>query len=585
MLRNCGVLAAVALPVLLAGCAALADGGPQAASAAGDEAPAPLRHVPHAQWTPADAATRHPDSGPGGQSAAARATITAEAPGQYPHEPRLVTVPLIVDLTGDLSQLGREGLAGILMAASDYNGLLAAAGSDWYLAFSIADSGSDPARYAAALDHADAGVVVGCTGSGQISAGLDVMERRGMVMVAACSSSPYLAIPGDGLFRLYPDDTNVVPIMLEMLDDAGVKAAVLAVRNDTWGSAIGDMLHARLAESVTVSYMPGTDDYPGIADRLAAAVAQYVDEYGAAGTAVVTVGFGETADIMAEAAGRDLLGDVRWFGSNGNARHPDITAKAAEFAQAVSLTAPMNADPAVPARIYASELPPEAVPHAVQATIRIDDYVRQSLPVAYAAAPTGYDAMWLAALTLDSVGGADAAAFAAAFPDVAALHHGTTGPARLNAAGDMAAASYDIWAVSGGQWEYVSRYDGLAGAFLSASDMERQAAAIMSVRDMIRGFDADAAAASARLVLSETHGYGTEAFVANDAGLILAHSAGGALAYDPAGLARAAEGASQGGSWTSYGWPDPDTGDVRPAVWWVRTHAGYVFASGIHPDG
>jgi branched-chain amino acid transport system substrate-binding protein len=69
-----------------------------------------------------------------------------------------------------------------------------------------------------------------------------------------------------------------------------------------------------------------------------------------------------------------------------------------------------------------------------------------------------YDAAWIAALTILSVGKYDADLLKAAVPTVAAAYWGATGNPELNSAGDRVTMDMEFWAVVQGQWQRVATY-------------------------------------------------------------------------------------------------------------------------------
>ena len=81
----------------------------------------------------------------------------------------------------------------------------------------------------------------------------------------------------------------------------------------------------------------------------------------------------------------------------------------------------------------------------------MDELGRPAGPYALAA----YDAAWVAGLALAEAGPGGAAG---AVPGAAAGHGGALGDVELNAAGDLASASYDAWAVVDGAWAVTGTY-------------------------------------------------------------------------------------------------------------------------------
>lgn len=397
-----------------------------------------------------------------------------------PALPRVVSIPAASALSGDLWPMGQEAVPGMLLGVADFNRYLQGMAADWRLDIAVADTGTDPTRYLKFLQGItaqDRGITMGCVSSASLAMSQDHIRRHGMASVSACSTSPILAVP-DGIFRLLPDDRSEADLLARMISDAGAKAVAFLVRNDTWGSGMMGALSAALEDTPhrAVAYAPG-GGYGAPVDELAGAVRGYAESYGADSTVVVLLGLAETADVMVSASRHDILGHVRWFGSNGDARSPAVVADpdAFRFARMVSYVAPSDVDYAAPARLQQGlDYPGPLTGHTAD-LLRIDRHVSRTIggPTATPAGPLGYDMAWLAGLTVMRTGSADPAAFAQAFPDVARGHLGATGHAVLNDNGDRAHAWYDIWAVGDGGWVQLGRYDGATDMLLSMEDMRR----------------------------------------------------------------------------------------------------------------
>ena len=506
--------------------------------------------------------------------------------------PHNVTLTTVADITGDLSVLGREALAGMALAVEDFGMHQQETSAGWRLHLGIMDSETDPQIHRDIMRDVDADIILSCSASNSLAGSLDYIRQRGLAVVSACSSSAELALPGDGLFRLYPDDDNIIDLLTLALGDGPV---VMVVRNDSWGNTQSAQLSTRLQDYTIVPYEPGTADF----DAVIGGVLDAVDSYGASDTDIMVMGFAESADILAAAAGHNVLYDARWLGSNGNARHPDIVANAASatFAEAVAFSAPMNADATIPARLQADASYPGtvAMTDAAQTALRLEEYISSRVPIAYAAGPVAYDALWITALTLDRIGSLNPEAFREAFADVAASYSGVTGSVTLNEAGDLSEAIYDTWVVQNGQWEFQSRYDGNLGIILSVEDMRRQSVAVLMVESAIADFGADMGSA-----ISAIHDPGNAAFrdgdmhvfVVDGAGNVLAHGEDQNLVGTDYGAVYGTDGESVGdviagaatplGAWVALYQANPATSEDALKMLWVKSLGDLVFGSGFY---
>ena len=91
-----------------------------------------------------------------------------------------------------------------------------------------------------ALHARGADIVMGPVISASVSSIVSYANDNNMIVIAPVSSSPALAIPGDSVFRLAPDDRNQGRAVGAMLQDAGVDALVPVWRGDTYGDGLRD---------------------------------------------------------------------------------------------------------------------------------------------------------------------------------------------------------------------------------------------------------------------------------------------------------------------------------------------------------
>ena len=510
-----------------------------------------------------------------------------------PTLPDTVIIPVLADITGDLSVLGREGLAGMALAASDFNKHQQDTSADWRLELNIMDSETDPAKHRELIRVIKSDIVLSCAASNSLVGSIDYIGQEGLAVVSSCSTSAELAVP-DGLFRLYPDDGNIIDLLTHVLED---KSVIMIVRNDSWGTTQSHQLSHNLDNHTVILYPPDAHNYDTVIQDVLASVA----EYGVENTAILLLGFAESAGILASAADHDVLYDVPWVGSNGNARHPEIVTniRSATFAELVGFTAPMNADAAIPAKLQldASYVGTVPVTDLARAALHIDKYVSDRVPVAYASGPVAYDSLWLTVMTINSTKSLDAEIFQNTFVDLAASHTGVTGPTKLNESGDLALVLYDMWTVRNGSWVFESRYDGPAGILLSVDDLKRQALVTLMVESAIADFAVDANSTISALNDPNSTVYTNgELFVfAIDvsSGKIVAHvenpdlvdtlyadlvnSLGvhvGELIVDMA---------TPSGVWVSYVAPNPSTGLDEPKLSWIKSHDNYIFGVGMYP--
>lgn len=363
-----------------------------------------------------------------------------------------VEIGMLMPLTGGQSTHGEENAAAAVLAVEDLNYYLAGVGAPWRARAVVEDTGTSPALALEKLTTLNArGItaVVGPQTSAEVRAAKGYADSNGMLLFSHASTAPALAIPGDSVYRMLVDDTKQGPAIAALAERAGVSVLVPVWRADTWGEGLSESASASFrARGGTVDegipYNPESTEFSATVSVLAERVGDHVAASGAGSVAVLLVAFNEALPIMQTATGHGILDDVRWFGTDGNALVHKITEDpiASAFADSVQFTT---------VQISASRNP---VYEDVRE--RVGEQFGGREPNAYAY--TAYDATWVVGLSMLHAGSDDAADVVRAIPTVAAGHYGALGSTRLNEAGDLAGADYDLWATAGGEWVNRGKY-------------------------------------------------------------------------------------------------------------------------------
>jgi branched-chain amino acid transport system substrate-binding protein len=369
----------------------------------------------------------------------------------------------LLSLTGEWSTLGQASKAALELATADINAHLAATGSAVRIRFIIEDTRLDPPTALAqvqAMAAQGVRIVVGPQSSAEVRVLKPWVDANGVVLISQGSTASSLALAGDNVFRLVPDDVREAEALVTLLAADGVRAVVPTWRTDDGNIGLHDSVR-RLLEAAGgviaagVSYDPDTTDFGGVAALLGAQVRDTVTQYGAGATAVYLAAFDEVVGIFRVAQHDPVLSSVNWYGSDGVAQSDVLLgdAEAARFAALVSYPNPL---------------------------LGLDDSDRSRWqPVAdRITAQTGrepdafglaaYDAAWIATLAQVAAGdAADEATLRDAVMQSANGYDGITGRTMLNAAGDRATGSFDFWAIrdDGGvsRWVRVARYEPVPG--------------------------------------------------------------------------------------------------------------------------
>lgn len=368
-----------------------------------------------------------------------------------------VEVGVIYPLTGRLSSKGAENLAGTQLGVDDFNTFLRSINEDWQLTLSVEDSETDPN---AALEKAQTllsrgiDVIIGPETSGNTGQVKPYADTNDMMLISCCSTAPSLAIAGDSIYRLVPDDSKQGVAVGKLLDSSGIEAVVPIWRGDAYGDGLRDAVKANFESRGGfvydgIRYTPEAADFSGEVAALADQVQIVVDEYGAHQVAVLMISFDESVQLVQGSVNYDILDDVRWFGSESLTKGTPLVEDriARNFVNTVQFTSMQIAE-------NRGEVYERVTTHI------LDTYGNLPTTFVYQA----YDAAWLVGLSILETGSSDAASIKSIFHDVAADYSGALGSTTLNEAGDLAAADYAIWNVSGDTWIETGKYSLLSDA-------------------------------------------------------------------------------------------------------------------------
>ncbi len=361
-----------------------------------------------------------------------------------------VTIGVALPLAGDLSTHGEESHVAVKLAVSDFNKHLEEIGESWTLKLVSEDTLTSPV---VALDkltslHAKGiDVVVGPQSSAELRLMKGYTDSNGIVLISPSSTSPSLAIPDDGIFRLISDDTKQGPALAKLIEDSSIKVLVPVWRADTWG----DGLHDSLVDSFVkrggivddgIRYNTESPEFSASTSLLAEKVQKYVDEYGSEKVGVVIISFAEILQIMQSASAHEVLDDVMWFGSDGNTNEDKLIKDpiGLQFSNTVLFTTT------------------QAAVNDNSITTHVSDHINEELgrtPNSYAY--SSYDAAYIAGLSiLQSKNTGEA--IKDIIPQVAETYSGAIGSTKLNAAGDLSQSDYAVWGIRDGQWVILGKY-------------------------------------------------------------------------------------------------------------------------------
>ncbi len=365
-----------------------------------------------------------------------------------------VKIGLLLPLTGDYANQNVENWEASKFAVDEFNKYLVERGEPWYLKMTTEDTQTSPVQALEKLTSLKAkgiNVVIGPAASASVSHIKGYADSNNMMLVSCCSTAPSLAIPDDSVYRIIPDDTNQGAALAKLFVNEGIETIIVVWRADTWGDGLA-MQTSSLFEELGgkavdgIRYSPDIPEFSSSASLLAEIVQTNVEQYGADKVGIMYIGFSEAFQFMQSASGYDILGEVRWFGSDVTTNDQSIVDDpiASKFANGVRLTSVQAAAASTDNLIYD----------------KVETYMREKLgktPNTYVY--SSYDAVWLVGKSMLETDSDDINEIKKVISQVAGKYRGAMGVIKLNDAGDLAQADYGIWGIRDGQWVALGVYN------------------------------------------------------------------------------------------------------------------------------
>jgi branched-chain amino acid transport system substrate-binding protein len=283
--------------------------------------------------------------------------------------------------------------------------------------------------------------MIGPESSSEVRAVRAAAGSQGVVVISQGSTAHTLAISGDNVFRVVPDDRREGEALVALLKHDGIRTVVPAWRNDPGNDGLAISVRSRFRASggnVTPGARYSTTEtaFTDTVAKLRAQVA--VARAGGKKAAIYLAAFDEVVDLFHAAAKDPVLSSVPWYGSDGVvlSRRLVRDRPAASFASQRGYPNPTPGLDAAAAK--------RSAPLRRRARAKLG-----SEPDALALA--AYDAFQIAVQAGEHTGGTgNITRFKRAFVRAADGYRGVSGTVLLNAAGDRAYGSYDFWSVCAG---------------------------------------------------------------------------------------------------------------------------------------
>jgi branched-chain amino acid transport system substrate-binding protein len=352
-----------------------------------------------------------------------------------------ITIGVLTDLSGELSDEGTKVKQAVLMAKDDVNKYLQQAGCQLTVDLAIEDYSLDNQKALSQLQAmASQGIqaVVGPLNSGTAQFILQFADSNHILLVSPSSTSPALAIPNDFLFRTVPNDAAQGLAGARMMWDRGVRAVIIVNRHDTYGDGLANATATRFKQlgGTVVDIIPydtRTTDFTPILQRIQTEFNSAVQQFGADKVAIYAITFEEIGTMLIQANQNfpSLLSTTQpWYGTDGQALNTKLISN--------STTGPLMLKIRLPSTLYAP----------VNSTKTVDFIQRFRaitgvVPDAYTM--SAYDDVWLIVLSALAAGKYDGQAMQKVFASVANNYFGLIGWTHLQPSGDLAPTMYQIW--------------------------------------------------------------------------------------------------------------------------------------------
>ncbi|HEY9387690.1 MAG TPA: penicillin-binding protein activator [Nitrososphaeraceae archaeon] len=375
----------------------------------------------------------------------------------------------LLPITGVSSSSGKSTEAALSMALRDVNANFSKSNSSLRYELVVHDTESDPTvslEKLRLLAKEGIRIVIGPATSAELKATKDFADKNDIILFSPSSTAPSLAIAGDNVFRLVPDDSHQAKAISKMMWDQGIILVIPFWRDDVYGSELMQAVRANFQAlggefdkyHENFGYAPRTGHLAASLHRinfimwdnalkvLESRVQSAISQYGIDKVGVYMVSLDEVTPIFIQAYNHPVLSKVKWYGSDGSALNDALVRyyESAFFAVNTSFYNPVprfdnnNHDNG---KLYYNLL------EKIRKEVRTE-------PSPYSAA--AYDILWVAAIAenatrynvnniTDIQGIQD---LRDAIIRSAKSYLGVTGNATLNKMGDRAEGEYDFWKVT-----------------------------------------------------------------------------------------------------------------------------------------
>lgn len=381
-----------------------------------------------------------------------------------------IVIGALLPISGTLSSVGESGLVTLSIVAEEINTYLSEIQSHYRIKIIAEDTETNPdiaLNKLRVLKEKGVNIVIGPSSSASTLKLKDYANENGILLIGFSSTSPSLAIPGDNIFRLIPDDTNQAKVVSKKMWEDGIRVIVPIIRSDVYGKDLFNFTKAdfeKLGGVVIegINYIPPIGQFAASLNRinyvfwgqelitLNSKVKELSSEYPLNEIGVYLIAFDEIVPILSQANSHPILEKVRWYGSEATTKYEKLITnlESSIFANNSRYTAPIYG--------YGYN---ETNDEKLQSYLKKYHDSDTEAPLTFDG-PYLYDAVWLATLTkIQSNNTQDIKILKRDFVNISELYVGVTGRTILNESGDRLDSNYDFWTIAQSNETLTNRFE------------------------------------------------------------------------------------------------------------------------------
>lgn len=389
-------------------------------------------------------------------------TVTVTTGVSLPSE---IKIGALLTLSGELETFGKNHQVVLELAQQEANAYLQKAGIPSTVKVYVEDTATDPNTALQKLQALAAQGIkfyIGPLSSAEARNILKYANDNNLLLLSQSSTAVDLAIPGDNLYRITPNDAAQGVALAVTMKTVGIQYVVIIHRNDVYGKGLAQSVRDNFRAlggqtSDLIPYDPKATEFTAQVATLVQYVQNAINQVGdPKKVGVELIAFEEAAELIKTIVQNpqydQVLRKVRWFGSDGTADSAALTTKYPDVAKFCADTKFLNT---ITAPATENEI-----------TQKVKNYVKQKLgrePDSYAY--NVYDAFWLYFWAILSVG-YDVNKVKQVLPIVAQEYVGASGPIAFEDSGDRVPVAYVLRVIDyiNNTWQWTD-----AGKYLQAT--------------------------------------------------------------------------------------------------------------------